>query len=532
LLYEHAKWPTSLQISAAIQTQAISAEINMHRILFPDFAELETSAGGKDLTKLFQSPQASPHAENGVDACNESASVFSKHRIRKIGVPARLDHSTAEHGLNGTSSSKQLLNSEIELLQSTIQNKEELLTNCRQEMLELRLKIEQQSAENRSLKNQVIELKEAAARAAEDHAIEIQSYLAKVLDAEEKTLQANSAIELAANVHRAAASAQRAVSGTRFENSAFKRDKDRLIHLLSLFEPAKALASQLQQIPSHYFPMPGIGSSAISSITKAQMTSHSSFVKPFILKTLTAESALWMSSKITNVVMGWGAENNVDRSIWIPLVAQLHKLWADSSKRTPELASVSRLRKSRTTASTPRDLSNMEHMEESRTLASKKCKVEKSHKISTTSDHEQIASDSSRSLSSWGKLLESGMSRLRVKSFNEREDCQMLDSKNNDHPSLSTNYAYMPSAKFEDHQIISPGDIRSFCRSEERSRGTHDFVPSELLESLKQEILLVGDGLAVKNSPALPAPSLSRTSPFEKCGELTLRNTNLRISLL
>ena len=497
----------------------------MHRILFPDFAELDTSEGGRDLTKLFQTTQASPHVENGVDAFNENASVFSKHRIRKIGVPARLDRSAAEHGSNGTSSSKQLLNSEIELLQSTIQNKEVLLTNCRQEILELRLKIEQQNAEKRSLKNQVIELKDAAARAAEETAIEIQSYLAKVLDAEEKTLQANSAIELAANVHRAAASAQRAVSSTRFENSAFKRDKDRLIHLLSLFEPAKALASQLQQIPSHYFPIPGIGSSAISSITKAQMTSHSNFVKPLVLKTLTAESALWMSSKITNIVMGWGAENNVDRSIWMPLVAQLHKLWADSSKRTQELASVSRLRKGGTAASTPRDLSNMERIEESRPLTSKKCKIAKS-KISS----EQIASDSSRSLSSWGKLLESGMSRLRVKSLAEGEDNQMLNSNNN-HPSLSTNDLCVPSPKFEDHRIISPGDIRSFCMSEERSRGTQDFVPSELLESLKQEII-AGDVLAGKSSPALPAPSLSRTTPFEKYGELTLRNTNLRISLL
>lgn len=398
LIWEHAKGQPLRQISAAIQNREfLVEEIHMHRILFPDFAELDTSEGGRDLTKLFQTTQASPHVENGVDAFNENASVFSKHRIRKIGVPARLDRSAAEHGSHGTSSSKQLLNSEIELLQSTIQNKEVLLTNCRQEILELRLKIEQQSAEKRSLKNQVIELKEAAARAAEDHAIEIQSYLAKVLDAEEKTLQANSAIELAANVHRAAASAQRAVSSTRFENSAFKRDKDRLIHLLSLFEPAKALASQLQQIPSHYFPIPGIGSSAISSITKAQMTSHTNFVKPLVLKTLTAESALWMSSKITNIVMGWGAENNVDRSIWIQLVAQLHKLWADSSKRTQELASVSRLRKSGTAASTPRDSSNMERIEESRPLTSKKCKIAKS-KISS----EQIASDSSRSLSSWG----------------------------------------------------------------------------------------------------------------------------------
>jgi hypothetical protein len=481
-------------------------EQNMHRILFPDYAELDRSAGGRDLTKLFHMSPLPSHAKNETDSVVECDSIFSKHRIRKIGVAAQFDQNAAEKmSHEHSSSTKQLLNSEIALLQSTIQNKEVLLTHARQEMHELKTKMEQQNAEKRSLKNQVIEMKEAAARAAEQHAIEIQNYLAKVLDAEEKTLQANSAMELAANVHRAAVAAQKAASSTRFENSAFKRDKDRLIHLLSLFEPAKALASHLQQIPSHYFPLPGIGSSAISSITKALSSTASCFVKPLVSKKLTVESSFWMSSKIANVVLGWGAEHNIDSCNLMPMVGELHKLWSDHTKRAKEFASVSRLRKNKTAASTPRDLSNIE-FDEGRPLASRNGKRDsrnnKQSNISySTMAHEQGTSDSSRSLNSWGNLLESGMSRLRMKSQMEEGGNPMLNSQRNlfDYP--ESNYFHMStmsSPKFEDHRkITSTGAIRSFCKSDEQSlEKTHDLISSELLESLKREMLPVGDIMA------------------------------------
>ena len=74
--------------------------------------------------------------------------------------------------------------------------------------------------------------------------------------------------------------------------------------------------------------------------------------------------------------------------------------------------------------------------------------------------------------------------------------------------------------------------VRSFCKSEELSReNTHDFVTSELLESLKQEMLPVVDLLAEKQSPML-RDYVSLTAPLEKRGEIALRNTSLKISLL
>jgi hypothetical protein len=500
----------------------------MHRALFPDSAELDRSERGGDLSMLFHVAPASSQVENGI--ADECPSVFSKHRIPKIGVAAQLDRRAERGSHDSFNSTKQLLNSEVMLLQSTIQNKEVLLTNIREQMLELRLKLEQQSAEKQSLKNQVAEMKESTARAAEQHAIEIQSYLAKVLDAEEKTLQANSAIDLAANVHKAAESAQRAASSARFENSAFKRDKDRLIHLLSLFEPAKALAIQLQQYPSHYFPLPGIGSSAISSITKAQLTSASSFVKPLVSKKMTAESTFWMSSKIAKVVLGWSAENNIDERISLPLVAQLDKLWIDSAKREKEFASVSRLRKNRTAASP------MEHFKEDRPLTSRKFKIAKRDKQAnisypSTPAHEQMINDSATSLNAWGTLLQSGMSRLRMKSHTEGEqDSRVLHSETTYYP--ESHVSYMQTPKCVDHRIASPvASFQSFLKCEERSHKKHDFVSSELLESLKQEMLLASNLSAGKSSPLL-SQYLSPTAPLEKAGELALRNTSLKISLL
>ncbi len=508
----------------------------MHRVLLPEFVELDGKVGGRDLSKLFQTTTTSSNVDN--DGSEERASVFGKHRIRRFGTAAQIDRGAAENGSHESSltSAKQLQNSEISLLKATIQNKEILLTDERQQMHELRLKNDRQCAENRSLKNQVIEMKEAASRIAEQHAIEIQSYLTKVMDAEEKSLQASSAMELAASVHKAAISAQRAAVSARYQNSAFKRDKDRLIHLLSLFEPAKALALQLQQIPSHYFPLPGIGSSAISSITRAQLTSASNFVKPFVSKKLTAESSFWMSSKIANTVLSWGTENNIDESTLMELVAQLHKMWTDSTKRAKELTSVSRLRKSRTASScTPRDLSTTfttDDRIESRPFVSKKHNwVQNDNRTNISYSSQPVfqrkATDSELSLDSWGALLESGMSRLRMKSHSEQKDSQ-TNSRANHHP--ESDFLSMPSPSFQDHHIISPHAIRSLCKSEERSRETCDIASLDLIESLKQEMLFMGDLLVEKRSP-MPPQSLPHKEPFEK-SDLTLRNTILRISLI
>jgi hypothetical protein len=505
----------------------IEGKEDMHRVLFPEF-QLDGKLGGRDLTKLFQTTTSSSHADN--DGSEERASVFGKHRIRRFGAAAPLDRGAAENGSHESSTSaKQLLNSELSLLKATIQNQEMLLIEERQQMHELRLKNDRQNAENRSLKNQVIEMKEAASRIAEQHAVEIQSYLTKVMDAEEKSLQASSAMELAASVHKAATGAQRAATSARYQNSAFKRDKDRLIHLLSLFEPAKALASQLQQIPSHYFPLPGIGSSAISSITRAQLTSASSFVKPFVSKKLTAESSFWMSSKIANTVLSWGTENNIDESTLMELVAQLHKMWTDTTKRAKELTSVSRLRKSRTASCTPRDLSTTDDRNESQSFASKKDNWLQND-IRTNISHSSqspFQQKTELSLNSWGELLESGMSRMRMKSHSERKDSS-LNSRANHHP--ESDLLHMPPPSFQDHHIISPLAIRSLCKSEERSRQTRDVESLDLIESLKQEMLFMGDLSAEKRSPMPPQSSLHK-EPFEKC-DLTLRNTILRISLI
>ena len=494
----------------------------MHRVLLPEFAGLD-GRNSRDFSELFFTTPASSRADNSMDASDEGASVFSKHRIRKIGVVTPRNQRTSESGnpskttsesgycnsspsdaersRQSLSSANQLLISEVDLLQATIRNKEMLLANTQQELHELRLKIEQQGAENRSLKDQIIDMKEAAAVVAEHHAIETQSYLAKVLDAEEMTLQAASAIELAAKAHEAANAAQRAASNARFENSAYKRDKDRLIHLLSLFEPAKALASQLQRIPSHYFPMPGLGSSAISSITRIQLTS-SSFVKPAILKTLTAECTLWMSSKIANAVLGWGLENKIDESILMPLLMELNNLWSESTKKIKEANSVSRLKNK----ISPRDQQTMETERKGKMETKSK---DKQKKLYSSSPASQIFShDSARSSASWGQLLETGLNRLRSHSQNRR-------------------------GLEDQHRIISPESIRSLHQSEERSRETHDIIPLDLLESLKKEMQFAGgDHSAEKHSQSLPQSATPKVStPLER-GTIELRNTTLRISLL
>jgi hypothetical protein len=471
----------------------------MHRGLSVDFARLDAN-GGKDLAKLFQSMPASLVKQDGLDSFDHDGPVFSKHRIRKIEVTPQEDRSSA---------ATQLRNSEVALLQATIQNKEILLVNAREEMHELRLKMQQQSAENRSLKKELIEMKEAAARISEQHATETQIYLAKVMDAQEKTLHAASAMDLAANVHKAATNAQRAASSVRFENMAFKRDKDRLIHLLSLFEPAKALASQLQQIPSNYFPLPGIGTSAISAITKAQLTSASSFVKPLISKKFTAECSFWMSSKISKIVLGWGTENDIDESTLVQLVEQLNKLWTDSTKRAKESASVARLKKKRIVHNEP--------LNESQNSSSRKDRASRK-KDNSFENKEQTVNDS---LNSFGKMLESGLSRLRMKSHIEEDDGLMQSSKPNHHPRPQC--VYTP-------QFISPNAIQSLYKSDEPFRDTHDILPLELIESLKQEMLFVSDLSAEKHSSNSPH-IFRHQAPFDE-GEIVLRNTSFRISLL
>jgi hypothetical protein len=495
----------------------------MHRVLFPDFVELDTD-GGKDLSNLFLKKMVpnSSGVQSGPECVHSCESVFSKHRIRKIELAAQDNQSSTSTG--SQSSSKQLLlNSEVSLLQATIQNQEMLLSNARQEMHELRLKMQQQSAENRSLKNQLIEMREAAAMIAEQHATETQNYLAKVMDAEEKTLHAASAIDLATNVHKAAISAQRAVSSVRFENLAFKRDKDRLIHLLSMFEPAKALALQLQQIPSNYFPLPGIGTTAISAITKAQLNSTSSFVNPLISKKIAAEGSFWMSSNIASVVLGWGDENSIEEITLVPLLEQLNKLWTDATKRAQELASVSRLKKNRT-ASEPNERRNCATPNKG-----KKCrkKVQRNPNILYPSTLTEAASDSVKSLNSLGKLLGSGVSRLRMKSQMEEEESVALDSKTKHYPDLR--HVHTPQT-VNDHHLVSPNAIRSLYKSEEQSRELHEILPLELLESLKQEMMVLGDLSAGNRSPISPHAIYPKT-PLEK-SELVLRNTSFRISLI
>lgn len=483
---------------SSLDSATLKHGTRMHRGLSVDFAGLNAGVGngGKDLAKLFQSMPASLVVQDGLDSFDHHGLVFSKHRIRKIEVTPQDDRSAA---------TTQLLNSEVALLQATIQNKDILLVNARQEMHELRLKMQQQSAENRSLKKELIEMKEAAARISEQHATETQIYLAKVMDAEEKTLHAASAMDLAANVHKAATSAQRAASSVRFENMAFKRDKDRLIHLLSLFEPAKALASQLQQIPSNYFPLPGIGTSAISTITKAQLTSASSFVKPLISKKFTAECSLWMSSKIASIVLGWGTENDIDESTLVQLVEQLSKVWTDSTKRAKELASVARLKKKRIVHNEP--------LNESQNSSSRKDRSNKKKDNSLAPEQTVNAS-----LNSFGKLLESGLSRLRMKSLIEEDDGLMQSSKPNYQQCV-----YTP-------QFLSPNAIQTLYKSDEPFRDTHDILPLELIESLKQEMMFVSDLSVEKHSSNSPH-NVRHQAPFDN-GEIVLRNTSFRISLL
>jgi hypothetical protein len=494
---------------------------------------------GRDLTNLFHTmPRPSlAVVENGGDDIDDSASVFSKHRIRKIGVANQNVHSPAESGSIGSSpkTKHQLLNSEIALLQATIRNKEMLLENVKQEMQELRLKFEQQSAEKISLKEQIVEMKEAAARIAEHQAMETQRYLSKVMDAEEKTLQATTAMELAANVHKAACNAQRAAITARMENSAYKRDKDRLINLLSLFEPAKALALQLQQIPSHYFPMPGISSSAISSITKAQQAASSKFVEPIVTKKLLAESSSWLSSKVAGIVLGWSTEHGINESISMPLIVDLHKLWSDSMKKAREAGSVSRLKKNRTTLSTPRNLTdlsaNIEHINESRSRLSCGEQMESEQKQSANFQpltHLPKQSPGNRSLKCWGQLLETGMSRLCMKTDGQRAEEIMPESKPNSGQDSGIHSMLSPIC--EDRRIISPSVIRSFGKTGERQRESNTIVPSDLLESLRQEMLGLNIIETEQQSPGCNDTSIIR--PNFKQNELTLRNTNLRISLL
>jgi len=504
----------------------------MHRVLLPEFGEFDK---GRDLSRLFSTAPASSHEESSLDASDEGNLVFSKHRIRKIGVGNQSNLSTAESNRKGfaktnqnespsdaersrhsLSSTKQLLNSEVALLQATIRNMELLLTNTQQELHEQSLKLAQRGAENQLLKDQIINMNEAAAVIAEQHAIETQRYLGKVLDAEEMTLHAASTLELAAKAHEAANAAQRAASNSRFENSAFKRDKDRLIHLLSLFEPAKALVSQLQRIPSHYFPLQGIGSSAVSSITRIQLTSTASnFVSNKILKTLAAESMSWMSSKIANVVLGWGTENKIgDESILMLLIVELNKLWSESAKQVKEVTSVARLKKPKTLHSTPRDHSTIGDPDDT-FISSRKSKMERRDKqplYSSSPASQQMAHDSVRS-SDWGQLLESASHSLRMHSQNRVNDDQMLPRS---HQVLN---ASIP--KIEDY-YISPHSIRS--------RERHDIVPSDLLESLKQEMVFAGHHSAGGHSQSSPQPQKVH-APLEK-STIELRNTTLRISLL
>jgi hypothetical protein len=174
----------------------------------------------------------------------------------------------------------------------------------------------------------------------------------------------------------------------------------------------------------------------------------------------------------------------------------------------------------------------VEHLNEERPLTSRKVKIarrDKQANISypSTPAHEQLTHDSATSLNAWGTLLQSGMSRLRMKSRTEGEqDIRMLHSGTNHHP--ESHVLYMPTPKFVDHRIASPAaSIQSFLKCEERSHEKNDFVSSELLESLKQEMLLSGN-----LSAGTPSPLSQYLSPLGKAGELALRNTSLKISLL
>jgi hypothetical protein len=494
----------------------------MQRVLFPD-SVCPGAEEGKDMTALFLSMPVSSSVQKGPKCFDDCESVFSKHRIRKIELAAQDDRSTT--GIRSQSSTRQLLNSEVALLQATIQNKEMYLVNARQEMHELRLKMQQQNTENLLLKKQLNEMKEAAAVIAERHAIEMQSYLAKVMDAEERTLEAASAMNLATNVHKAATSAHRAVSSVRFENSAIKRDKDRLIHLLSLFEPAKALTSLLKRIPSNYFPLPGIGTTAISKITKAQQTSTSSFVNPLISRKLATESSFWMSSRIADIVMGWGAENSLDESVLVQLVIQLNKLWTDATKRAQELHSVTRLKQNRTIS--------VSSLNESRNPSISKME-KKSKKNIQSADFlcsskpllQHDACDSVKCLKSLGKLLESEVSRLRMKAQIEDED-GLMNAETKHHPdSLCT------PQTVEVHHIVSPSRIQRSCKSEESSIELQEISTLDLLESLRQELMVMED-LPAETCSLISPQTFSHIEPLQKgVGELVLRNTSFRISLL
>jgi hypothetical protein len=110
----------------------------------------------------------------------------------------------------------------------------------------------------------------------------------------------------------------------------------------------------------------------------------------------------------------------------------------------------------------------------------------------------------------------------------EEEDGFMHNSKIKNHP--DSRFLNTPKM-VEDQRIVSPNAIRGLCKTEERSRESHDIVSIELLESLKQEMMVLGDQSAEICSQISPQTFSHMMVPLEK-GELVLKNTSYRISLL